>query len=118
MEWFIAKLVYQIQSGEGKHQPQFDEQLRLIQAEDFSTALSKAKEVGVDQQSTFFNVNKELVSWRFVDIVALDKIHSVTDKSEVYSEIVEADSAAEYLNDLKIKARKVRRQLIQVEHYI
>ncbi|POY38017.1 DUF4288 domain-containing protein [Solitalea longa] len=118
MEWFIAKLVYQIQSGEGNHRPQFDEQLRLIQADDFSSALSKAKEVGIDQQSTFFNINKELVSWKFVDIVALDKVNSVSDKSEVYSEIVEADSANEYLSDLKIKARKVRRQLIQVEHYI
>ncbi|UKJ09107.1 DUF4288 domain-containing protein [Solitalea lacus] len=118
MEWFIAKLVYQIQSGEGKHQPQFDEQLRLIQAEDFSAALSKAKEVGVDQQAVFLNVNKELVNWRFIDVIALDKINSVSDKSEVYSEIVEANNEVEYLDELKIKARKVRRQLIQLEHYI
>lgn len=118
MEWFIAKLVYQIQSGEGNHQPQFDEQLRLIQAADFSAALSKAKEVGFDQQTTFLNVKKELVNWRFIDVVALDKIQSMSDKSEVYSQIVETDSASEYINDLKIRARKVRRQLIQLEHYI
>ena len=34
MNWFLAKIVYRIVCGKGEHTPQFDEQLRLIGAED------------------------------------------------------------------------------------
>jgi hypothetical protein len=29
MQWYLAKLVFQIICGDGNHRPQFDEQLRL-----------------------------------------------------------------------------------------
>ena len=34
MKWYLAKIIYRIICGEGIHTPQFDEQLRLIHAED------------------------------------------------------------------------------------
>ena len=39
MKWYLAKLIYRIICGDGTHTPQFDEQLRLIHAEDDLYAL-------------------------------------------------------------------------------
>ena len=45
MNWFLAKIVYRIVCGDGDHTPQFDEQLRLVQATDESSAFEKAKAI-------------------------------------------------------------------------
>ena len=50
MKWYLAKLVYRIICGEGNHKPQFDEQLRLIYAED---------DLPEDQQQ-FIKINAKL----------------------------------------------------------
>jgi hypothetical protein len=36
MKWYLAKFVYQVISGNGNHSPQFDEQMRLIRADEFA----------------------------------------------------------------------------------
>ena len=46
MKWFLAKLVFLIHCGNGNHTPQFDEQLRLIYAEDELHAFHKARLLG------------------------------------------------------------------------
>jgi len=46
MNWYMAKLVYQFICGNGKHTPQFNEQLRLIVAEDALHAFYKARLIG------------------------------------------------------------------------
>lgn len=55
MSWFLSKIVYQIICGEGDHTPQFDEQLRLIEADDEATAFTKARTIGELEQEMFFN---------------------------------------------------------------
>ena len=50
MNWYMAKIVYQIICGEGNHKPQFDEQLRLIEAPTENEALRKAQEIGQREQ--------------------------------------------------------------------
>ncbi len=46
MKWYLAKLVFRIICGEGEHTAQFDEQLRLIKANNKEEAFHKAKRVG------------------------------------------------------------------------
>ena len=46
MNWFMAKIVYRIICGEGDHTPQFDEQLRLIVADNEEEALKKGYAIG------------------------------------------------------------------------
>jgi hypothetical protein len=57
MNWFLAKIIYQIICGDGDHTPQFDEQLRLVQAESKLKAIQKAKQVG-EKNSLVFSINK------------------------------------------------------------
>ena len=41
MNWYIAKIVFRIITGDGNHMPQFDEQLRLINANNEEEAFEK-----------------------------------------------------------------------------
>jgi len=41
MNWYVAKLVFRVISGDGHHHAQFDEQLRLINADTELMALKK-----------------------------------------------------------------------------
>ena len=47
MKWYVVKLVYQVICGEGKHTPQFDEQIRIITAQDEAAAYEKAYATGM-----------------------------------------------------------------------
>ena len=46
MNWYLSKIIFRIICGEGRHTPQFDEQLRLIAATDEQQAFEKAMAIG------------------------------------------------------------------------
>ncbi len=60
MKWYLAKMVYRIICGDGRHTPQFDEQLRLIVASNGSEAFDKAVTMGMKEQESFLNQKNEL----------------------------------------------------------
>ncbi len=118
MKWFVAKIVYQIICGKGDHTPQFDEQVRLITANDEEEALQKAVELGEREQDTFYNQKQELVQWKFVNVLDLYCIREWLDGAEVYSSIREVDDADEYISFINDKAttlqQKQSRQLLHL----
>ena len=97
MKWYLAKLVYRIICGEGNHKPQFDEQLRLIHAEDDLHAFQKARTTGHREEDTFLNNSQKLVHWKFIDVPELHPLNELTDGAELYSRICEEDDADNYI---------------------
>ena len=97
MKWYLAKLVYRIICGEGNHKPQFDEQLRLIYAEDNLQAFQKARTTGHREEDTFLNNSQKLVHWKFIDVPELHPLNELTDGAELYSRICEEDDADNYI---------------------
>lgn len=112
MKWYIAKIVYQIVCGSGKHTPQFDEQLRLIYAEDEMHAFNKARLLGEREEDQFLNNANKPVEWKFIDVASLHII-DVEDGFEIQSRIFEEDSAKNYLSFLGAKARKLHDDCLQ-----
>lgn len=108
MSWFLAKIVYQIICGEGHHTPQFDEQLRLIEAEDETTAFAKAQTIGGLEQEIFFNQAQKLVQWKFINVSELYKISALIDGAELYSRVQESDNAASYIELVHKRAAHIR----------
>jgi hypothetical protein len=108
MQWYIAKIVYRIICGEGNHTPQFDEQLRLINAEDHAEAFEKANRVGRRDEETFLNENSQLVKWQFINISELYKLASLSDGLELYSRVQETDHAGRYIEVIHKKAEYLR----------
>jgi hypothetical protein len=97
MNWYVAKLVFRVISGDGDHQAQFDEQLRLISAEDEKLAFEKASLMGLNNQDSFMNNQKQTVKWQFIDVAEINRLNDLQDGTELYYQIHEAPDADLYI---------------------
>lgn len=104
MQWYLAKLVFHILSGNGDHTPQFDEQLRLISAEDYLHAFQKARLMGERETECFLNRSLQPVHWKFIDISELFILEELLDGAEIYSKISEQDDADNYIRSTQKRA--------------
>jgi hypothetical protein len=104
MNWYLAKLVYQVICGDGDHTPQFDEQLRLIASKSEEEAFYKARHIGRMEQESFFNDRHHIVRWTFIDVCELYQLNELIDGAELYSRIQEADNAENYIHVIRRKA--------------
>ncbi|MFM7858773.1 MAG: DUF4288 domain-containing protein [Flammeovirgaceae bacterium] len=104
MNWYLAKIVYQIISGSGNHTPQFDEQLRLIRADEWSWAREKANIIGRLLEQCIENNKKEKLTWKFVEVTELILLTSLEDGDEIYSTTQEPNDVNEYLTSISRKA--------------
>lgn len=97
MNWYVAKIVFRIISGDGNHNAQFDEQLRLISAENEYEAFEKANDIGLVSQDSFKNNQSETVRWEFIDVAELHQLDNLVDGTELYYQIHEAADADLYM---------------------
>ncbi len=104
MNWYLAKIVYQVTCGEGTHTPQFDEQLRLIRAATKEEAFVKAQQRGKAEEESFVNQKQKPVQWQFINVCELYRLSSLIDGAELYSRIEERDNAAAYIDIIHKKA--------------
>ena len=111
MNWFLAKIVYRIVCGKGEHTPQFDEQLRLIEAEDADKAFAKAQAIGIQEQDSFLNHQRHLVQWQFVNVSELYKISALIDGAELYASVQETDNADIYMQMVHKKAEHIKQNI-------
>src|SRR5574338_725684 len=107
MNWYLAKIVYQIRCGEGNHIGQFDEQLRLIAASGKEEAFYKAQNIGRKEEEFFFNQKQQLVQWKFINVAELYKLSDLIDGAELYSRIEESDHPDSYINLVHTKAQQI-----------
>ena len=114
MQWYIAKLVYQIVNDKNLQSAQFDEQLRLIEAEDEFIAAHKATLLGARHEDKFLNVLNKVVHWKFIDVAEICKVNELCDGAEMYSRIcVEKDSDI-FIATTKLTASYLLRYTISI----
>ena len=104
MNWYIAKIVFRIITGDGNHMPQFDEQLRLINANNEEEAFEKAQFLGREEEDSFMNQKNQTVKWTFINIPELNKLPSLSDGTEIYSRVNEYENAKRYIDTVNKKA--------------
>jgi hypothetical protein len=97
MSWYIAKIIFQIR-GNGMQKPQFDEHLRMIEAENFEEAFLKARILGINSEDSVINNNHGPVKWEFVNVVELRKMDILKDGLEIHSQVREMEEAGNYIN--------------------
>jgi hypothetical protein len=107
MNWYLAKIVYRILSGTNTDDAQFDEQLRLIAAENKEQAFMKAQLMGAREEEVFFNANQQLVHWKFINVSELYKLAEMIDGAELYSRIEERGNADAYIETVNRKAAAI-----------
>ena len=108
MNWYIAKIVFNISAEGGDHKPQFDEQLRLIQADDEEEAFFKARTIGLNEEDSFINDNNKKVKWEFINVAELIPLRNIEDGIELYSRIHETEEANSYINFVHQRAISLR----------
>jgi hypothetical protein len=104
MSWFIAKLVFNISTAQQNHKPQFDEQLRLICAENLEEAFLKARKLGLGDEESFLNDTEHRVKWEFINVAEILPIQSLEDGIELYSQVHETEEAKSYIQDVHQRA--------------
>jgi len=107
MNKYIAKIVFQIVSGNGKHTPQFDEQFRLFEAKTENEALEKARAKGKEEETSFLNEKKETVLWKYIGVTDLMEIQDMADGAQIYACTQEADDVNNYIQVVKQKERTI-----------
>lgn len=107
MNKYIAKIVFQIVSGDGKHTPQFDEQFRLFEAKTENEALTKARAKGKEEETSFLNEKKENVIWKYIGVTELMEIQDMEDGAQIYACTQEIDDVNNYLHIAKQKERTI-----------
>ncbi|MFD2584293.1 DUF4288 domain-containing protein [Pedobacter vanadiisoli] len=110
MKWFAVNCIYQVICGEGKHAPQFNEQIRLIQADGIVLALEKAKLNAVHFNPPFSNCIGDKVVWKFIGIGGILEVEEPADGVEVGSKIVEPKSVEKYLEKLEHRNQSLTNQ--------
>ncbi len=113
MNWYLTKLVFRIICGAGEHTAQFDEQLRLVMAEDKFHAFHKAQRMGHQEQDAFFNCKEKLVQWKFIDVCEIHTLHELTDGAEIYSRIKEEEDADIYTRIIRLRAKQLFEETMQ-----
>ena len=113
MNWYLAKMVFRIICGDGAHTPQFDEQLRLIHAEDELHAFQKAQLLGEREQDNFLNAFDKPVHWKFIDVCEIHKLDDLIDGAEMYSKICEQEDADAYIHMARLRAANILENSLQ-----
>ena len=107
MNWYLAKIVFRIICGDGNHIPQFDEQLRLVNADSKEHAFYKAGDIGRREEESFFNSKQQLVRWQFINVCEIYRLSELIDGAEMYSRIEERDDAEAYIHVVNKKSANV-----------
>ncbi len=113
MNWYLATIIYRIICENGNHTPQFDEQVRILSAEDKLDAFHKARRIGHQEQDSFFNQAEKPVRWQFVDVTSLVKMDNNSDGAEIFSRVHEIENAELYLKKINQYAAAILEDSLQ-----
>jgi hypothetical protein len=107
MNWYLAKLVFCIEQP-GTIRSQFDEQLRLIQAADEKDAYFRAVSLGLNLQSEFTDIRKDLIYWKFIGTSEIIPLKEIKDGIEIYSNTHETNDKENFINSVRQKGMTIQ----------
>ncbi|MEJ1238658.1 DUF4288 domain-containing protein [Chryseolinea sp. T2] len=108
MNWYITKVIFAIKQEGNESTSQFDEQLRLISAEDQEEAFLKARALGLSEEDCFYNEKKKQVRWEFINVSEVTPLTALEDGVELHSRIHETDAGSNYIHFVHMKAIGIR----------
>ncbi len=103
MEWYLAKLVYRFQPVTEKGAVHFEEQIRLLEAEDELHAFHKAQLIG-SQEECHLKDDNDGIHWHFIDVIQILRLHQQMDGAEVLSQPYKTLDPEGYQKKIRLKA--------------
>lgn len=99
---FLVKLVFQVEPmRDGR--AEFDEQFRIIHADDERTAFSRATILGEQEQGAFSGPRETTIRWRFIGVSDIHALESLADGMQLFSSTVHEDPQT-YIPYLRLRA--------------
>ncbi len=92
MKSFTAQIIYRIEC-EGQPTDQYEEQWRLVYADDAVRALAQAREAGKQEEATFIDRQGRTMCWRMIAVKDLQPIE-LKNGGLLFSMVHEASVAA------------------------
>ena len=107
MNWFAVKMIFQIEDKE-KTYPQFDEQIRLIDAINEDLALEMAYQIGMMEVDEVTTSKQQKLNWRFIAVTEVQHIGNIEHGKEIHYQINEPEEMNTYLQMVKEKAEGLK----------
>lgn len=108
MNWYIAKLVFNINIDNGTHTSQFDEQVRLIKGVSMEDAFFKARHLGKKEEDSFINKENKSVNWKFIDIADIYELQNAIDGEQLYSTTHEKEDSDSFIKLIRHKSMVIQ----------
>lgn len=108
MNWYFIKLNFRVICGSGNHRPQFNEQLRIIEAPDLFSAVEKAKRVSLNEIQALDG----LVQWKLVAVTEVFVLSELADGAELFSTTTETDHAEDYIDSILLKESCILQHIV------
>src|SRR5690349_3422948 len=85
MKQYLVKLVFKIEFDGHKTVPQFDEQMRIVEAKSTEEAFYRARHLGIKEQESLIHRTGELIHWKFIDVPEVYALDSFNDGQQICS---------------------------------
>lgn len=105
---YLVKLVFNIVASNPIKRNQFEEQLRLVEAENMEEAFLKARALGIGQEETIERKGMPAIRWEFVDVADLIAVPELSNGAEIYSQIHETEESREYIHNVHQRGMAIR----------
>ena len=91
--WYASRLIVKRTVGNQISDFVYDEQVRLIDANNVEEAYAKAMKLGQEEECEYLNSEEQKVKWTFEGLFDLDYINSLNDGAEITSKRFIAQSS-------------------------
>jgi hypothetical protein len=112
MNSYLTKLIFNISIDRQKEYSQFDEQVRIVKAQNMEEAFLKARTIGKQQEESFPNKNNELVSWKFIDVIDLHQLEEIEDGEQVYAHTHETENTNSFIEFTRQKSMVIQTKFL------
>jgi hypothetical protein len=110
MNWYLGKIIFRIiYERSGKNL--FDEQFRLILAENERDAFARAQRIGLAEEESFKDGRQRSVQWQFLGVAELSNIKELCDGVELISKTEEPEDEANYISLLQLKNSEIQQRI-------
>lgn len=95
--WFLAKIVFQIITPLSEKVGQFEEALRLVEAQDQRQAFEKVVRWGRSESTIFTNTRGARIEWHFLAVSELRHVQDLADGMELDSHLTEIEAKEAFI---------------------
>lgn len=108
MKRYLVKLMFNINIDNGNNASQFDEQVRVIEAQGSEDAFFKARAIGRKEEESFLNKDNQLVSWNFIDVAEVYPLEDIKDGEQVYSNTRKIKDTSSFISYIRQKSMEIQ----------